>query len=85
MCIWPPRVTIIYYNSADLFQISSMLLYAEKEATGRYLWGAVVVCGGAHAQVLEHIYLPYSLDQTPWLLFISSPEFVRRLFESGVY
>ena len=29
--------------------------------------------------------IPYSLDQTPRLLFISSPEFVRRLFESGDY
>ena len=29
--------------------------------------------------------VPYSLDQTPWLLFISSPEFMRRLFESGDY
>ena len=29
--------------------------------------------------------IPYSLDQTPWLLFISSPEFVRRLFKSGDY
>ena len=27
----------------------------------------------------------YSLGQMPRLLFISSPEFVRRLFESGVY
>ena len=34
-------------------------------------------------QVLAH--LPYSFDQTPRLLFISSPEFVRRLFESGDY
>ena len=30
-------------------------------------------------------HIPYSLDQTPRLLFISSPEFVRRLFESGDY
>ena len=29
--------------------------------------------------------IPYSLDQTPRLLFISSSEFVRRLFESGDY
>ena len=29
--------------------------------------------------------IPYSLDQTPRLLFISSPEFMRRLFESGDY
>ena len=29
--------------------------------------------------------LPYSLDQTPRLLFISSPEFVQRLFESDDY
>ena len=31
------------------------------------------------------IYIPYSLDQTPRLLFISLSEFVRRLFESGIY
>ena len=30
-------------------------------------------------------YVPYLLDQTPWLLFISSRNFVRLLFESGVY
>ena len=27
----------------------------------------------------------YSLDQTPWLLFISSPEFMRCSFERGDY
>ena len=32
-----------------------------------------------------HPCIPYSLDQTPQLLFISSPEFVQCLFESGVY
>ena len=30
-------------------------------------------------------YKPYSLDQMLRLLFISSPEFVWRLFESDVY
>ena len=34
-----------------------------------------------HAQ-LSHCIL-YSLDQTPWLLFILSPKFVQCLFESG--
>jgi len=29
--------------------------------------------------------IPYSLDQTPWLLFISSRNFVRLLFEIGYY
>ena len=32
-----------------------------------------------------YVCIPYSLDQTPRLLFISSSEFVRRLFESGDY
>ena len=31
------------------------------------------------------IGIPYSLDQTPRLLFISSRNFVRLLFESGYY
>ena len=37
------------------------------------------------ALVINFDNLPYSLDQTPRLLFISPPEFVRRLFESGDY
>ena len=26
------------------------------------------------------VHIPYLLNQTPWLLFISSPKFVRHLF-----
>ena len=32
---------------------------------------------------LPHVQLPYLLDQTLWLLFISARNFVRLLFKSG--
>ena len=44
----------------------------------RYWFRAVL-----HVHVVLHI--PYSLDQTPWILFISFINFVQLLFKSGVY
>ena len=67
--------------------LNQVALIQSKFQTTRqaHSWMFYINCGTSSDVMAGEQDVPYSLNQTLWLLFISSTNFVRLLFESDIY